>query len=133
MLARARSSSWSRVQPALATPITGTSSVPWRTMFCRAGKIFLYARSPVAPKKTSASERPLDIERQRTSRAIDADHHLGAGRAFGRRLDRIEIDGRAAHDTRLATTAAPCPTSKWHLDAGSFETLQHRLARANLQ
>src|SRR5262249_42077737 len=27
-----------------------------RTMLCSAGKIFLYARSPVAPKNTSASE-----------------------------------------------------------------------------
>src|SRR5689334_4289329 len=52
----ARSRSWSTVQPDFATPMTGTSSVPRLTMLCRVGKIFLYARSPVAPKNTSASE-----------------------------------------------------------------------------
>src|SRR5215831_9048787 len=55
-LSRARALSWSRFQPALATPITGTLSRPRRAIPCNAGKIFLYARSPVAPKKTRASE-----------------------------------------------------------------------------
>src|ERR1039457_3726587 len=55
-LSRARSRSCSTVQPDLATPITGTVSAPCFTMLCRAGKIFLWARSPVAPKKTNASE-----------------------------------------------------------------------------
>src|SRR5262249_21286563 len=55
-LSRARALSLSRFQPALATPITGTFSRPRRTIPCSAGKIFLYARSPVAPKKTRASE-----------------------------------------------------------------------------
>src|SRR5262249_20649299 len=55
-LSRARALSWSRVQPARATPITGTLRWPRRTIPCSAGKIFLYARSPVAPKKTRASE-----------------------------------------------------------------------------
>src|SRR5499426_2133222 len=36
--------------------MTGTFRCPRWTIACRAGKIFLYARSPVAPKKTSASE-----------------------------------------------------------------------------
>src|SRR5262249_25644542 len=35
----------------------GSVRCPRRIMFWRAGKIFLYARSPVAPKKTRASER----------------------------------------------------------------------------
>ena len=39
-----------------ATPITGTLRVPRLTIACRAGKIFLKARSPVAPKKTKVSE-----------------------------------------------------------------------------
>ena len=56
-LSCARARNWSSVQPALATPMTGTSSWPRLAMACSAGKIFLYARSPVAPKNTSASER----------------------------------------------------------------------------
>ena len=44
------------VPPPLATPITGTLRWPRFTIACSAGKIFLYARSPVAPKKTKASE-----------------------------------------------------------------------------
>src|SRR4029453_4811388 len=55
-LSWARAFSCSIVQPAFATPITGMSSVPRRTIACSAGKIFLYARSPVAPKNTSASD-----------------------------------------------------------------------------
>ena len=54
-LSLARARNWSRPQPALATPMTGTSRCPRRAIACRAGKIFLYARSPVAPKNTSAS------------------------------------------------------------------------------
>src|SRR6266481_6361749 len=42
--------------PDLATPTTGALRAPRFTMACSDGKIFLYARSPVAPKKTSASE-----------------------------------------------------------------------------
>src|SRR5271156_2766703 len=44
------------IPAALATPITGTFRFPRFTMACSAGKIFLCARSPVAPKKTSASD-----------------------------------------------------------------------------
>src|SRR5215468_2353904 len=36
--------------------MTGTLRCPRLTIACSAGKIFLYARSPVAPKKTRASE-----------------------------------------------------------------------------
>src|SRR6185436_13838385 len=53
----ARARNWSSVQPALATPMTGTFSSPRAAIACSDGKIFLYARSPVAPKNTSASER----------------------------------------------------------------------------
>src|SRR5262245_39139469 len=55
-LSCARAFSCSSVHPAFATPITGMSSVPRRTIACSAGKICLYARSPVAPKNTKASE-----------------------------------------------------------------------------
>src|SRR5262245_9028346 len=55
-LSRARSCSWSSVHPALATPTTGMFRLPRRTIAYRAGKICLCARSPVAPKKTSASD-----------------------------------------------------------------------------
>src|SRR4029450_11936518 len=53
---RARARSCSTFQPALATPMTGTLRWPRLIMACNDGKIFLCARSPVAPKKTSASE-----------------------------------------------------------------------------
>ena len=45
--------------PVAPTPTTGTFSAPCRTIACSAGKICLYARSPVAPKKTSASDERL--------------------------------------------------------------------------
>ena len=37
----ARALSWSRFQPALATPMTGMLSAPWLIIDCSAGKIFL--------------------------------------------------------------------------------------------
>ena len=40
-LSRARALSWSEVQPALATPMTGTLRWPRWTIACSAGKIFL--------------------------------------------------------------------------------------------
>jgi hypothetical protein len=46
----------SRSQPALATPMTGTSRWPCLTIAWSAGKTFLWARSPVAPKNTNASD-----------------------------------------------------------------------------
>ena len=55
-LSLARALNRSRLQSSRATPTTGTLSVPRFTMACSAGKIFLYARSPVAPKNTNVSE-----------------------------------------------------------------------------
>src|SRR5271155_4217109 len=56
MLSRARCRNWARFQPALATPTIGIFR-PWRSTSARsAGKICLKAKSPVAPKKTSASD-----------------------------------------------------------------------------
>src|SRR5947209_1906089 len=60
-LSRARARNCSRVQPDRATPMTGTSSRPWAHIACRAGKIFLQARSPVAPRKTRASDTAADM------------------------------------------------------------------------
>src|SRR5262245_8037018 len=51
-----RARNCSTFQPAFATPRTGTSRWPRFAIACSAGKIFLYARSPVAPKNTRASE-----------------------------------------------------------------------------
>src|SRR5580698_11090026 len=56
MPSRARSRSCSRFHPAFATPITGTFKLPRLIIACSDGKIFLCARSPVAPKKTKASD-----------------------------------------------------------------------------
>ena len=55
-LSRARARSSSSVQRDRATPMTGTSRCPRRAIAWSAGKIFLKARSPVAPKTTSASD-----------------------------------------------------------------------------
>src|SRR5579859_923193 len=56
MLSLARVRSCSAVQSGLATPTTGMSRLPWRVIACRAGNICSYARSPVAPNNTRASE-----------------------------------------------------------------------------
>src|SRR5262245_56157814 len=56
MLARARARRSSAVYFDDATPMTGIFRSPRLVMQYRAGKIFLYARSPVIPKKTSASD-----------------------------------------------------------------------------
>jgi hypothetical protein len=55
----------SRFQPAFGTPITGTSRRPRFAIARSAGKIFLYARAPVAPKNTRASELTLLTARPR--------------------------------------------------------------------
>ena len=47
----------SGVHPDFAMPITGTLRVPCRTMLCKAEKIFLCARSPVATKKRKYQRR----------------------------------------------------------------------------
>src|SRR5437879_7240805 len=57
MLSRARWRSCSTPHCELATPITGMSRRSRFVIEYSAGKIFLYARSPVAPKKTNASDR----------------------------------------------------------------------------
>src|SRR5271154_6470797 len=103
-LARARSRSCSMPQPDFATPMTGTSRNPRWTMPWREGKIFLYARSPVAPKKTSASaatgsaEASADAiavllalpEREAAEEALLVGNQLHAGR-------QVELDaGRVA-------------------------------------
>src|SRR5215475_2412668 len=55
-LSLARARNWSRLHACPATPITGMFRLPRFAIACKAGKIFLYARSPVAPKNTRASE-----------------------------------------------------------------------------
>src|SRR5579883_3144522 len=56
MLSRARCTRLSAERCSRATHTTGTSSRPCFTIAWSAGKIFLYARSPVAPNRTSASD-----------------------------------------------------------------------------
>ncbi len=65
----------STFQPLRATPTTGTSSSPRCTIASNAGKIFLPARSPVAPNRTNASACALLIvqllrESRRGSRGL---------------------------------------------------------------
>src|SRR5262249_1141962 len=55
-----------RVQPDFATPMTGMFRWSRFTSACSAGKIILYARSPVAPKKTRASDWGLLMEALRS-------------------------------------------------------------------
>src|SRR3954451_13908740 len=57
--AAAYSRNRSRSQPLRATPTTGTSRIPRSTRPTRAGKVSSFARSPVAPKMTSASTRSV--------------------------------------------------------------------------
>src|SRR5664280_67639 len=61
-LCRARSRRLSR-SPDRATPMIGTSKPSSRISPRRAGKICLKARSPVAPKKTNASDRSATTQR----------------------------------------------------------------------
>src|SRR5882672_7467178 len=56
MLARARSRKLSRLEPPRDTPTIGNGACPRLSIQCSAGKIFLNARSPVAPNSTNASE-----------------------------------------------------------------------------
>src|SRR3954468_4395361 len=56
MLARARSRRLSRLDPPRDTPTIGKGAWPRLSIQCKAGKIFLNARSPVAPNRTKASE-----------------------------------------------------------------------------
>jgi hypothetical protein len=56
MLERIRALSASIVQLDRATLMIGMSNAPPRASAWRAGKICLYARSPVAPKNTNASD-----------------------------------------------------------------------------
>src|SRR4051794_10479572 len=54
--------------PLLATPTTGTSRTPRSTRPTRAGKVSSLARSPVAPKMTSASTRSVAMSVTPSSR-----------------------------------------------------------------
>ena len=100
-----------RVQPAFATPMTGTSRWPRLTIACSAGKIFLYARSPVAPKNTNASEwtsliatvpRPLTASRGvRRTRSASPTTAVGELRLAARTEALIEGSGQDGHGNRL--------------------------------
>ena len=57
--ATAYSRNCSRPQPLFATPMIGTSSTPRSTSPTSAGNVSSLARSPVAPKITSASTRSV--------------------------------------------------------------------------
>ena len=86
--------SCSRLHPAFATPMTGTSSVPRFTIACSDGKIFLYARSPVAPKNTSASDGIRSCVSLVLARSI-----------------RLPVSRRARR-TRSASPTAACPGTR---------------------
>src|SRR4029450_7426295 len=97
-LSCARARSWSRVHPAFATPISGMSSVRRRTIACSAGKIFLYARSPVAPKKTSASDC--------SAMALALLLEVPAESQTHRRLYLLRVGGLAARGARRVERGA---------------------------
>src|SRR4030095_11947419 len=78
-LARARSRSWSNDQSSRATPMIGMFRFPRSTSACNAGKIFLKARSPVAPKKTKASELSMFIQ----SSYASSRGNYGDGKLYG--------------------------------------------------
>src|SRR4029453_4619815 len=87
-LSFARAFSCSSVHPAFATPITGISSVPRRTIACSAGKILLYPRSPGGPKNTSASDC--------SAMALALLLEVPAESQPHRRLDLLRVVGLAA-------------------------------------
>ena len=55
----------------------GTSRCPRRIIAWSAGKIFLNARSPVAPRKTNASDRTVLIESALLDVAAELEPHRG--------------------------------------------------------
>ena len=94
--------------------MTGTFSRPRLTMVCSAGKIFLYARSPVAPKKTRASDAvqhpvvtPRDL-RSRRSRRLCRRAELRprssavfpSGRRIGNRMAESSLSGKVGFAAR---------------------------------
>src|SRR6188768_250279 len=83
MLARARSRRLSRLDPPRDTPTIGKGAWPRLSIQCKAGKIFLNARSPVAPKRTKASESGSAIAHPYKARLAEEE----AGAQGARRRD----------------------------------------------
>ncbi len=81
-------------QFALATPMTGVSRWPRLIIAWSDGKIFLYARSPVAPKNTRASELEWLIAGSLASPAT------------------LPPLSRGARRTRTASPRAACPRNR---------------------
>src|SRR5262249_55738723 len=112
-LSRALCWSCSRLEPPRETPMIGKPGFPRLIIQWRAGKIFLYARSPVAPNRTRASEwEPLSfIAPERvpwvppgipTIQAADVAAKAPSLFGRGSRLHRV---GERAREDRLALLA----------------------------
>ena len=67
--------------------MTGISNFPRLASFCSAGKIFLCARSPVAPKNTSAS----DVTCIPCSLPANDEESMAASTPNERRLVRMRV------------------------------------------
>src|ERR1700684_2507208 len=76
MLSVTRLSTCARLHLGKATPITGTFRTPRLAIAYSAGRIILWARSPVTPKTTSASDRDNGMQYLRTldAQPCDASH-----------------------------------------------------------
>src|SRR6476620_6084495 len=76
--------------------MTRQSSLPRRAIACSAGKIFLYARSPLAPKKTRASDRGFSIRLLLLDVSAEAKAHGGEHLV----LEEVEVPRREALEER---------------------------------
>ena len=90
MLARARSRKFYKLEPPRETPTIGNGACPRFSIQCSAGKIFLNARSPVAPNRTNASE---------------------SGSAIAHPYKTRLAEDKAGQEGRQATIVAVRPTS----------------------
>src|SRR4051812_42447022 len=90
------------------TPTTGRSRRPRFTMDCRAGMIFLEARSPVAPKNTRASARRASASSVMSGPSLPAPADLGPfaarGDGIARRL-RVPAHHATLHPGTGSATA----------------------------
>src|SRR5438270_5391471 len=103
----ARARSCAGVHREDATPTTGTLRTPRRAIAYSAGKIILWARSPVTPNRTSASDGAISaaspIEVTRRGR-VEQPQHAPMGRrdeVSGQLLGSLRSFEDSANDRRL--------------------------------
>src|SRR4029453_4013467 len=86
--------------------MTGMSRWPRLASACRAGKIFLWARSPVAPKNTSASDCSLLILRRREPACFSP--RDGAAGPEKKRGGALDVESSVGGASRLDLRPVQC-------------------------